>query len=267
MNIGLLVGPLLAGAIYEHVGYDAVFAILLLVNGLAFGLRAAAIDTKGVAAVRQLQHAGMKDSAFDSESGLVGSGGQTNSAISPSSNSVVATKKNVESNQQTTAAEAPTEHSRLLPYRSTETEGSTSWLASTFPTVTVLWSSKRLNAAIYGGFLHTLIITAFDTILPIFVIKTFHWKATASGLIFLAITVPSLLGTFVGMLSDRYGPRLTCLSGLGLATPALGLFALSRDDSITSLVLMIVSLIFIGKWVFLQVTFLEFSIFQIEFLI
>lgn len=235
MNIGLLIGPFLAGAIYEHAGYDAVFAVLLIVNAFAFGLRAAAIE-KGVAA-QWLQRAGLDDSSLNDEFAPVDSG-RMSSTIS---NGYLVAAKDVERDKQTVE---PTEHSPLLPKKN---RNWTVGLSSSFPTATILLSSKRLNAAVYGGFLHSLIISSFDTILPIFVMKTFHWKATASGLIFLAITVPSLLSTFVGMLSDRYGPRLTSLSGFALATPALALLALSRDDSMTSLVWMIVSLVIIGK--------------------
>jgi MFS family permease len=238
MNIGLLMAPFLAGAIYEHAGYDAVFAVLLIVNALAFGLRAAAIEKKDAA--RWLQSARLDDSWLNDGSAPVGSG---RTSPTTSHGHWVATK-DVGPDEQTAE---PSEDSPLLPYRSTKNREWISWLSAWFHTATILLSSKRLNAAVYGGFLHTLIISSFDTILPIFVMKTFHWKATASGLVFLAITVPSLLSTYVGMLSDRYGPRWTSLSGFALVTPALALLALSRNDSTTSLALMIIALVSIGK--------------------
>ncbi|MCJ1453156.1 hypothetical protein MMC28_003501 [Mycoblastus sanguinarius] len=140
----------------------------------------------------------------------------------------------------------PDEHSSLLPYKPRTREAKRSWLASKFPTTTILFSSPRLNAAVYGGFIHTMLIVSFDAILPLFVIKTFHWKATAGGLVFLAITIPSLLSTFIGMLSDRYGARFTSLFGFALVTPALGLLGLCKDDSIPSQVLLNVFLVLIG---------------------
>ena len=237
MHLGLLLSPFLAGAIYERAGYDAVFAVLLGVIGFDFVLRVAMIEKK--VAARWLEsdkfHKAVilidepSPSEIDSEHYSSGS-----TAI-----------EDEEPHNQSSGSD---ENSPLL--HSSKSDGNRekeTWFASKFPIAVALFSSPSLNAAVYGGFNHTMLIVAFDTILPLFVMRTFHWKATASGLIFLAITVPSLLSTFIGMLSDRYGARITSLFGFAVVTPALGLLGLCKDDSIRSQALLVVFLTLIGE--------------------
>src|SRR6186713_1523421 len=50
MNLGLLIAPFLAGAIYDKIGYDAVFVIILVIIAFDFTLRASIIE-KGTVAV------------------------------------------------------------------------------------------------------------------------------------------------------------------------------------------------------------------------
>jgi len=61
-------------------------------------------------------------------------------------------------------------------------------------------------------------MTSFDTILPLFVHRTFHWDAAAAaGAISLPPTLPSSFGPAIGGLSDRFGPRKVALIGFALA--------------------------------------------------
>lgn len=41
--------------------------------------------------------------------------------------------------------------------------------------------------------------SVFFQVLPLFVMETFGWSSTGSGLIFLCIFIPSLLGPSIGM--------------------------------------------------------------------
>lgn len=237
MHFGLLLSPFLAGAVYERAGYDAVFAVILGVIGFDFVLRVAMIEKR--VAARWLESDTCPEAVVPS-----GESSPWNSDSEHFSSGPTAT----EDEEPNDHPFGPDENSPLLPSnRSGSHEKNETWFASKFPTAVALFSSPSLNAAVFGGFSHTMLIVAFDTILPLFVMKTFHWKATASGLIFLAITVPSLLSTFIGMLSDRYGARITSLSGFAVVTPALGLLGLCKDDSVRSQALLVVLLVLIGE--------------------
>lgn len=105
--------------------------------------------------------------------------------------------------------------------------GTAKRLAERFPTTCGLMSSGRLVAAMYGGFVQVALICSFDSILPIFVHKTFSWDSSATGLSFLAISIPALTGPLIGLLSDRLGTRIVVLRGVhpfdaGASTLELG---------------------------------------------
>ena len=238
MHFGLLLSPFLAGAVYERAGYNAVFAVILGVIAFDFVLRVAMIEKR--VAARWLESDTFPEAVVSSRES-----GPWNSDSESFSGSPTAT----EDEEANGHYFAPDENSHLLPSNRPDSHGKNkTWFASKLPTAAALFSSPRLNAAVFGGFSHTMLIVAFDAILPLFVMKTFHWKATASGLIFLAITVPSLLSTFIGMLSDRYGARITSLSGFAVVTPALGLLGLCKDDSVGSQALLVVLLVLIGEY-------------------
>lgn len=237
MNFGLLIAPFLAGAVYERAGYYAVFAIILGVIALEFLLLILLIEKKTAAA--WLEGQGLDDSALRGEATSVKHNASGQAHRSDSSTSNLTT---VASEERGQGRVDPNEYSPLLPSQSKK-----SWLATNFPTITVLLSSPRLNAAMYGGFIHTMVIVSFDTTLPLFVNRTFGWKSTAGGLIFLAITVPSLVSSAIGVLSDRYGARLIALCGFTILTPSLALLGLCNDDSIRSKVLLCVLLALVGR--------------------
>ncbi|KAL8634546.1 MAG: hypothetical protein Q9228_007859, partial [Teloschistes exilis] len=102
-------------------------------------------------------------------------------------------------------------------------------------------------AALYGTFADSILTTSFDAILPRFVQRTFHWTPTGSGLIFLAITLPSLLNPFFGALSDRYGRRIVALGGYGLAAPSLALLGMVHSAELSDKIGLVVLLFCIGS--------------------
>lgn len=62
---------------------------------------------------------------------------------------------------------------------------------------------------------------SWDTVLPLFVKQTFHWDATAAGLVFFALFIPGIISPAVGALSDRHGARYPSLAGFALSIPLL----------------------------------------------
>lgn len=229
MNCGLLIAPFLAGAIYERAGYYPVFAVILGVLALEFVLLILMIEKKTAAA--WLERPSSDESASHESGQAKGSVGSTNNVTT------------VASDEGDRERPDPDECSPLLPRQPKK-----SWFATNFPMITVLLSSPRLNAAVYGGFIHTIIIVSFDTILPLFVNRTFGWKSTAGGLIFLTLTVPSLLSSFIGILSDRCGARLVALCGFAILIPSLAFLGLCNDDSMRSKVLLGALLALIGRF-------------------
>lgn len=221
MNLGLLVSPFLSGLVYERLGYFSVFAVVLGVIAVDLILRLLMIE-KGEATKwmpKEFQNQVAED-------------GYTRSPSAEAARQGNVTKQR--GHQPGANEETP-----LLPgANSDNAEKQESRIRRKFPLVVRILSSKRLRAAFYGGFIHTAIITALDTTLPLFVKNTFGWNSEALGILFFSITIPSLLGPLVGWLSDRYGARKATLFGFFLTIPSLGCMAIVRHNKLLEKVLL-----------------------------
>jgi MFS family permease len=229
MNFGLLVSPLLGGIIYERLGYYAVFYTSFGVIAFAFLLRLATIE-QGTAAKwledeRLVEPPGREhDDHEDIHDG--------------SDRSMLA-----RSEGQWQHVSEPTEITALLHGHLRKP---LSKFARNYSTMATLLGSPRLKVAVYGSFTLFVLTTAFDGILPLFVIRTYSWNASGAGLIFLAITCPSVFGVVFGALSDRFGPKKVSLWGFGITALSLSLLSFTTNNSTVSKVLLCSFLAFVG---------------------
>lgn len=243
MNLGTLIGPFLAGIIYARLGYYAVFAVVLGVITFDFSLRLLMIEKKTAA---KWLFEGENDYQPSNENGVA-----PTSTITTTSNSGSDASSTTLGGEQGDDAhitlEQPEETSTLLPREAPPPKKKTSWFSRQFPIMSLLLSSSRLRAAVYGCFTCATVTASFDAILPMFVKRTLHWNSAGAGLIFLAITVPSLLGTVIGGISDRYGARRVSLVGFALTTPSLALLGVVHDNMLVDKILLPVILVSVGK--------------------
>lgn len=255
MSVGMMIGPFLGGIIYTKAGYHAVFIMLLGFIAFDFILRLFMIEKK--VTVRWKKN--VKDvpgygtfsddpNASDSPDG-VGTDGTCNSAESDFTSSSGRTE--VESIHQPLNSEerpvssAQTKRPRVMTRL---------WkrVSTRSPVMYKLLSSPRLVAALYGAFVSISIVASMDSVLPIFMQKTFDWESSGTGVIFLALSIPSLASPILGALSDRLGTRKVVLTGFTVAAIALALLALIRHDNIGQIVLLCVLLALIGTSHFLE---------------
>lgn len=229
-TLGLLFSPFLAGIIYDYLGYYAVFIVLFGVIAFDIAMRGFMIE-KRTADKWLEKETNANNNAADEDTR------QTDDVRSDQGSTVV------ENENTTPQAPPPDETSSLLHSKS---KRSKSWIARTFPTTAVLVTSPRLLFAIYGCFTHTMLLACIDSILPLFVKRTFEWTSTGAGVIFLTITCPSLFGTFFGALSDRYGSKIVCLTGLACTTLNLALMAIVAHNALLDKVLLCIFLVFVG---------------------
>lgn len=252
MNLGALIAPFLAGAIYDNLGYYAVWIVCLGVVAFDFVLWVMMVEKK--TARRWIASSDANSSKAE------GARDQANSIYpqeaSPNPCGRLDESRSTPGQLPVSVEDQPAEAdetSSLLQHPSKSRE---SWFLKNFPAMTILLRSPRIRAAVYGCFTHTTLISAFDAVLPLFVKHTFRYNSTGAGLIFLAITIPSTLGTIIGALSDRYGTRATSLLGFSLATPCLALMGLATDASIGHQITLVSLLVVIGAYHNIPVNFL-----------
>ncbi|KAG6986703.1 hypothetical protein G7Y79_00073g098020 [Physcia stellaris] len=232
MNMGVMISPFLGGLVYDKAGYYPVCAMGLSVIAFNFLLRLLVVERKQ--AQRYPGTASQEESSSAEYGTFRDSSTTTKQCIDQDETSE---SQNGEGNNDYSGSKHDSdmnagarEEDNLLPYRQATTppsngaSGTASGLTKYFPVVGLLLTSPKVWTALYGALLHLSIITAFDGVLPLFAKETFGWSSTGIGLIFLAITLPSLLGGVF----------------------ALGFLALVRDDQIGHIVLLCGLLVLTG---------------------
>lgn len=237
-TLGLLFAPLVAGIVYDRIGYYAVFGIIFGVFGFDLVLRAFMIEKRE--AVKWLPDQDVTPAAPDGQD--ADETGNTTAANGHDREINGSTE--ADNRYETQESPEPDEQTSLLRHKS---RTSVSWFRRVAPKMAILGSSPRLIAAIYGCFTHTMLLACIDSVLPLFVKRTFDWTASGAGSIFLTITCPSLFGAFFGALSDRYGSRPVSLAGLALTTINLGLMGLVKENAILDKVILCIFLVLVGR--------------------
>jgi MFS family permease len=234
MTSGVMIGPMLGGLIYAKVGYYAVFVVVLAVITLDLLLQLFMVE-------KETADKWLKSPTGGSGYGTI-SNKQDDDHDSRSPSSIEDQEVRSRPSSESCTEEDPS--TREISYSTTQGSNQderytiAKYLAKRFPTTYALLSSGRLVAAMYGGFVQVALICSFDSILPIFVYRKFGWDSSATGLIFLAISIPSLAGPVAGALSDRLGARIVVLTGFTLSSVALALLSLVAYDSVQQKVLL-----------------------------
>lgn len=233
-NLGLLIGPFLFGMVYERVGYYAVFGVGLGIIGFDLLLRVTMIEKRRAAKWFEKERHDDESNPAEPDSAL------------PENRNNTKSKDHWTERGNKQAYPQQTEHDEASPLIPRTERSRQTWFARTFPTMSILLGSPRLWAALFGCVMEVTITTIFDGVLPLFVKRTFHWNSSGAGLIFIAITIPAVLGPITGAASDRYGPRIVALLGFALTAPACGLLGLVQNDSMGDKVLLCLLLFMIG---------------------
>lgn len=239
MNFGVLISPALGGLTYEKLGVYPVFVTGLCVVVTNLAVILLVIDNNAAAQYkpRIVPHDVLSSPSKTSSS--------TNNTLSST---------------PTSQSQDPTDTTPLLTtQREHVTTNKTKSIWSS--RVRSLLGNPRISTALYGCFLNAILVGSMDTVLPIFVKRTFGWTSGPTGATFLNITIPSLLGPFIGMFTKAYGVRFTATLGLTLTVPALGISMLAQHEDIWSKVILCLSLFVTGKSGFSRMTLQITSIF------
>lgn len=248
MTIGTFFGPSVGGLIYEKLGYHIVFVLVLALIALNFIMPLYMIEKS--TAQRWLSTSPSKQYVYGTR------GNSTYDHDVAESIAQVGNQKQRIDDGELSRASDNEQEPLIHRSRATETSSTTqkdrsnaarSRQAKRFSAISALLSSRQLVAALYGGFVQVSITCALDSILPLFVQRTFGWNSSATGLIFFAISGPMFFSPVAGALSDRFGARIVVLVGFIITAAALALLCLVKSNSIAHKVLLALLLIVIGK--------------------
>ncbi|KAK0868220.1 hypothetical protein LTS02_003741 [Friedmanniomyces endolithicus] len=251
-EFGDFAGAVLGGVVFAAAGYYAVFAMAFGLIVVDVVLRVFMVEKK--VAARWLPEREVRTPheavATTTEKGVelkdVELADARLSTADDFKNQSLALPPKADNDQQTnpslppTPEDAPTEPSNNQPTR--------------LPPIITLLSSRRLLSALWACLMQATLLTAFDSILPLFVRNTFHWTSVGAGLIFLPLVVASFFGPLVGWASDRIGPRWLATSGFALSCPFLILLRLVERESLGQKALLCALLGFVGVGLTLVLT-------------
>lgn len=224
MSLGILVAPMLGGVVYERCGYYAVFYMAFALIALDIFLRLALIEKK---LARQW--------------GVV-----ENGSVEPHDASSTEPPADAELVIRSEPASDGTEKDQKKTPVPVTVDVTPDVPRSKLPPVLLLLKSRRLLTALWGCIIQGSLMSAFDSVIPLYVQKVFHWDSVGGGLIFLAVVVPNFAAPAVGWVSDNYGPRWLAVGGFVFAIPFWVLLRLVTHDSLNQKVLFATLLVLIG---------------------
>jgi MFS family permease len=236
INCGVLLGPLLGGVVFERSGYYAVFAMAFGIIFLDISLRLVLVEKK--VAAKWLDASRERESVYwiktYDAAGLprIAPSSEMDAISSLGSLAILETYDNGTSIINHQDVPAP-RNTRFCSIRS-------------LPPIVTLLCSSRLLAALWGSLVQAIILFAFDSVLPLFVHRTFGWGSTGAGLIFLPIIIPSFTAPLVGHMADKYGPRWLSAVGFVTVVPFLVLLRLVTHHSLQQVALLCTLLTLLG---------------------
>ena len=214
-----LIAPLLGGVVYAKSGYYAVFAMTFGMMGLDISLRLLLVEKK---AARKWLVDMDQDAAPASDA---------------------AHEVNLEKNESMNVASTDGTNldSTLAQHESLPTP-----IKKKLPPMLILLKSRRMQATFWATTITAMMLTGFDTTLPLFVEQTFGWNSLGAGLIFLAPLSASFFQPLYGWLVDREGPRYIAFAGLVICVPPWICLRFVTNDSMSHKVLFCFLLFAIG---------------------
>ncbi|RAL15771.1 MFS transporter [Aspergillus homomorphus CBS 101889] len=229
MTIGTVTGPLLGGVLYGNGGYYAVFGLAFGIIALDVILRLVMIERKH--ALKWLQADGVQIVPPENQGSDTGLENGASPATSDGSRDA---QKGCHETERESSTSTDDETSKKRP-----------------STMYTLLASGRMMTSMWAYFIISLVLTSFDSVLPLFVEQTFGWGQSGQGLIFIAISVPQIFDPGVGYIIDHWGQsrRYMAAGGFFAAIPSLACLRFVTDDTMEDKVLMCALLLLVGTCV------------------
>lgn len=215
--------------VYDRAGYYAVYAMGFAIIGLDIFLRMIMIEKRRAKQWLDVEESSVIPSATPGTAVMTDDSQETSVSPDPEKGTL----------ENTTSAG--------VPANTTNNDRNTHLLQRLPPVITLL-RHPRLLAALFGCFVQAVCLTAFESVLPLYVRETFHWSATGAGFIFIALVIPAFFSPLVGHIADLYGTRPITTVGFIGGLPFWVLLRLVYYNSLRQKVLLCALLILIGMF-------------------
>ncbi|TGZ77703.1 MFS general substrate transporter [Ascodesmis nigricans] len=229
LSLAMFLAPLLGGLVYHGGGYFAVFGMAFGLLGLDVLLRVVVIEKKTATKYESPVTPTVMENANEETE-------KPQAAPGPS----LSLKSTTETKEVEPLPERPT----------------TKWqrLKARLPPVITLLCHPRLDVALWGSCMQAILMTSFETTVPLFVNETFGWNSVGGGLVFLSLVIPTFLGPLVGKICDRYGPRFVATLGFIVGCPPTILLRFVSQNTMGHKVLLCALLFLVGVAMTLVIT-------------
>lgn len=271
MSLGYLIGPVLGGVVYQRAGYNAVFTMCYALIVLDLLCRILLIEKKDIERRRDVSDSSnvipmATMAASEDNCGLeprIEKSGQPvdleetgdaralapmtiPTSTSPGAKTTIAPMKGGDQQQKSSESEPPATLNSPSTAKTIRPFQRRRRTSSKLPPIITLLSSRRLLAALFACLALSIIMAAFDTVLPIYENQIFNWYSLQAGVLQLAIAVPSFVSPAVGHFCDRYGCRWFATAGFLVGCPVYILLRLVDHDSLSQKFALCTMLGFLG---------------------
>ena len=250
-TLGLLLGPLLGGVVYDKGGYYATFSMAFGLIGCDIVLRLLVIEKK-VAERWAAEEAEEKGRKGTKPEAMEAQAEEKNVRTRPGEDDAISSPAIAPSNQadrpmlpspaDVVTQCSPTPSSSQRP----QVKHSKRPWRDRLPPILSLLTFPRPLVTVSLTAAASLLYTAFDVVLPLRAATLFHFSSLGAGLLFLPILIPAFTAPLVGWASDRYGPKWIVVVGFVLAAPALILLRLVNRNTLGMKVLLCGLLAWLG---------------------
>ncbi|PYH41613.1 MFS transporter [Aspergillus saccharolyticus JOP 1030-1] len=226
LTVGTVFGPFIGGVMLSRLGYHSVFLLAIALIAVDIVLRLVMIEQK--TAVKWLP----STAAAEEESrGLLGESTGYGALIE---------------HDGSTSSLAPPGDMLLESSAEDGSEPDSCGKASSVPGIVRLICSGKLMVVLVATVVDAILYSSFDTVLPLYVMKTFDWGPMGIGLCFLPLFAPSFASPWIGDAVDRLGALQVAFFGFLLDCPTFLLFQFVTENTVQHQFLLVVFLLLAG---------------------
>jgi len=175
MSLGVLLGPILGGGVFAAAGYNWVFGMTYIIIGVDVAMRLLLVEKKVARKWIEMESQNIVTAAGNTEAT------DSKPPIDQKENRSIEITTQRDGDAIQPASQEPSPVSMAeIPLEVEPTKSAVHGKSKVPPVITLL-KSRRLLTALWGTIATAMMMTQFDSVLPIHVRHAFHWDSTGAG--------------------------------------------------------------------------------------